>query len=119
MEYLYSSYSKLVNDKIHYFVKKIMTFPEFRGLADVQVGFGMHTDFIKACNICGIYDSACYQQLSFEMVQRNLPRLPKIPYNEPTIQAGNWQKSREKHSSVLISDSVNRSLARRGAEVLN
>ncbi len=118
MEYSYSSYSKLVNDKIHYFVKKIMTFPEFQGVADVQVGFGMHTDFVKACNICGIYDSACCQQLSLELVQGSLLKLPKLPYSEPVIQAGNWQKPREKHA-VLISASVNRSLARRGAEVLN
>jgi hypothetical protein len=118
MEYLYSSYSKLVNDEILYFVKKIMTFPEFQGVAEVVVGYGMHTNFEKACSIAGIDDIACRQQLSLELVQRNLPKLPKVPYSEPTIQAGNWQKSREKHA-VLITTSVNRLLARRGAEVLN
>jgi hypothetical protein len=115
MEYLYNLYTKLIDDQIHYFVKKIMTFPELHGTADVQVGYGMHTDFEKACNICGIDDSTCRKQLLAELEQRNMPRLPN---RQPTIRTTRPQKPGEKNA-VQITDMVNRWLAERGAEALN
>jgi hypothetical protein len=115
MEYLYNIHTKLVDDKIHYFVKKMMTFPEFKGLANVVVGYGMHTDFEKACSISGIHDIACRKQLLSDLEQRNQPKLPN---RQPAIHTTRPQKTGQKHT-VQIPDMVNRWLAQRGAELLN
>jgi hypothetical protein len=114
MEYLYTIHTKLLDNKIHYFVKKLMTFPEFKGVANVVVGYGMHTDFEKACKISGVHDIACRKQLLLELEQRNLPKLPKMPGIHTTRQ----QRHGEKHA-VQIPEMVNQSLAQRGAELLN
>ena len=108
MEYLYSLNTKLIEGKTYYFVKKIMTFSEFKGLANVVIGYGMHTNYEKACNIAGIDEIAWRKQLLHELEQRNLP----------LTQAFKPQKSVERRS-VQIADTVNRWLAERGAEVLN
>ncbi|MEP7256563.1 MAG: hypothetical protein ABI666_12360 [Ferruginibacter sp.] len=103
MEHLYTVHTKMIQDKTYYFVKKIMALPELKGLADVVVGYGMHTDFEKACSIAGIDNSECRKQLLLELGERNRPQ--KAPV--------------EKKRTVEISESVNRWLAERGVEVLN
>ncbi len=109
MEYLYTVHTKLIQDKTHYFVKKLMKLSEFDGLADVVVGYGMHTDFEKACRIAGIDDTECRKQLLLDLEKRNLPAV-QAPV-EPKKQA---QKPR-----IQVVDSVTRWLADRGVEVLN
>lgn len=115
MEYLYSIDTKLVGDKTYYFVKKIMTFPEFQGLANVQIGYGMHTSFEKACTICGIDDSACCKQLLVEIEQRKIPILPIM---QSTIYTTQPQKIRVKHT-VHIANMVNHWLGERRAALIN
>jgi len=56
MENFYTSYSKTVQEKNYYFVKKFLKFPEFNNVPDVLVGYGMHTNFSKACSIATIHD---------------------------------------------------------------
>ena len=63
MENFYTSYTKTVQGKTYYFVKKFLTFPEFNNVPDVLVGYGMHTDFDKACNIAMIEDTNIKLQL--------------------------------------------------------
>jgi len=101
MEYVYNANTKVVQDKTYYFVKKIMALPEFKGMAEIVIGYGMHTDFEKACSIAGIYDSATRQQLLLELEQQQ-----------------NAQKNIAKHS-VQIEESVNLRLVKLGAEMLN
>jgi len=101
MEYVYNANTKVVQDKTYYFVKKIMALPEFKGMAEIVIGYGMHTDFEKACSIAGIYDSATRQQLLLELEQQQNP-----------------QKNIAKHS-VQIEESVNLRLVKLGAEMLN
>jgi len=115
MKYSYNACTKLIDNKIHYFVKKFMTFPEYDAVADVRVGYGMHTDFEKACNICGIYDSARSKQLLFELEQRNRAKLPNRLY---AVQPGRLQKHGGK-DIVQINGMVKRWLAEPGAEALN
>lgn len=115
MEYLYNAYTKLVNDKLHYFVKKFMTFPELPGVADVQAGFGMHTDFEKACILCGIDDRICRKQILLELEQRNQSGLP---HWLPIVRQDEPKKPRKK-AIVQITGIANRWLAERGAEALN
>lgn len=57
MENFYTSYSKIIQNKTYYFVKKYLRFPEFNNVPDVVVGYGMHTDFDKACTIATVHDS--------------------------------------------------------------
>jgi hypothetical protein len=114
MEYLYSSYTKLIDDNIYFFVKKTMTFPEFMGVPDVLIGYGMHTDFEKACSICGV-DKNCRKQLLVEMEQR---RLSMIPQWLPIIQAPVQRKIRENYP-VQITGIANSWMAESGAEALN
>jgi hypothetical protein len=109
MEYLYTVHTKLIDDKTYYFVKKLMAFSEFKGLTDVVVGFGMHTDFEKACRIAGIDDAECRKKLIHELEERS----------NPAEQAGNPLKPVEKKRTVEIDESVNRWFAMQGAEVLN
>jgi hypothetical protein len=115
MEYLYTIHTKLVADKIHFFVKKLMTFPEFKGLADVVVGYGMHTDFEKACKISGTYDSTIRKQLLLDLEQRNQI---KVVLPQPGILIAMPQKNREKHV-FQIPAMVNRWLVQRGAALFN
>lgn len=67
MENFYTSYSKVVQNKTYYFVKKFLKFPEFNNVPDVLVGYGMHTDFEKACGIAMIFDPKIRQKLLQEM----------------------------------------------------
>ena len=94
-----------------------MTFPEFRGTADIQVGFGMHTNFEKACDISGIAinDIACRKQLLAELEQRHLPL---IPNRQIILQTRDPRKHVEK-DPLQITEMVNRWIAERGAEALN
>ena len=113
MKYLYSIYTKLIAGETYFFVKKVMTFPEYQGAANVQVGYGMHTNFEKACDISGIAvnDIACRKQLLFELEQHNLPVVPNIQTVRP-------QRSAERYP-LSITDMVNRWIAERGVEALN
>ncbi|MEP6712950.1 MAG: hypothetical protein ABJA37_11060 [Ferruginibacter sp.] len=54
MEIFYKAYSKIVQDKKYYFVKKIAHFPEYKQLDDLLWGYGMHTNFNTACDIAEI-----------------------------------------------------------------
>ena len=101
MEHVYTVHTKMIESKTHYFVKKLLAFTEFKGLTDVVVGYGMHTNFEKACSIAGINDTATRTRLLSDLEKQNKP-----------------QKS-FKHRTVEITDTVNRWLAERGTEVLN
>jgi hypothetical protein len=101
MEHIYTIDTKMLQGKLHYFVKKIMVLPEFKGLADIVIGYGMHTSFEKACSIADIHDDATRQLLLFKLEAMNKPLAPV------------------KHLKVEITESVNHWLISRGAEVLN
>jgi hypothetical protein len=115
MEYLYTIHTKLIADKLHFFVKKMMAFPEFEGLDNVLIGYGMHTNFEKACKISGIYDITIRKQLLFELEQRNPT---KVASPQPGILITMPKKTREKHT-IQIPAMVNRWLAQRGAALFS
>jgi hypothetical protein len=101
MEHVYTVHTKLIDGQTYYFVKKIMALPEFKGLAEIVVGYGMHTDYDKACNIAGLHNTTTRQQLLLELQGRNKVHTPK-----------------KKHNGQ-VTDIVNRWLAGLGTEVLN
>jgi hypothetical protein len=67
MENTYTAYTKVIENKTYYFVKKFLTFPEFKDVPPMQEAFGMHTDFNKACEIAGIQDLKIREQLLEEV----------------------------------------------------
>ena len=80
MEYTYSAYTKLINNQTYYFVKKYVLFPELKDVGPVLANYGMHTDFLKACSIASIYDSAIRQQL-FKEAQATVQQAKLIDFN--------------------------------------
>lgn len=66
MEIFYTAYTKLIENKTYYFVKKFLIFPEFQDVASVLESYGMHADFNKACSIASIYDPKIREQLLME-----------------------------------------------------
>jgi hypothetical protein len=63
METIYTAYTKLLDYKTYYFVKKFMAFPELKNVAPVLESYGMHTNFDKACSIAGLTDAAIKEKL--------------------------------------------------------
>ena len=107
MEHVYTVHTKMIESKTHYFVKKLLVFTEFKGLANILVGLGMHTNFEKACSIAGVTEAAIRNRLLNELEKQNTKDF-----------VGKTQKPVVRNS-VIISDTVNRWLAERGVEVLN
>ena len=80
MENFYTAYTKVIENKIHYFVKKFMIFPEFKDVAPVLESYGMHTDFDKACHIAMIDDKVTKEQL-LNSLEQNLNTAKLIQMN--------------------------------------
>ncbi len=101
MEHVYTVDTKIIQGKVHYFVKKIMLLPEFKGVADIVIGYGMHTSFEKACSIANVHDDASRQLLLLKLEELNKPQKPAKLYK------------------VKIADTVNHWSVKHGAEILN
>jgi len=63
METFYTAYTKLLDFKVYYFIKKFSAFPDLKNVSPVLESYGMHTDFDKACSIAGIHDPAVKAEL--------------------------------------------------------
>ena len=66
MENIYTAYTKMIENKTYYFVKKFMAFPELKNVEPILESYGMHTDFNKACSIAGVYDAGVREYLLHE-----------------------------------------------------
>ena len=67
MEIVYESYQKKIETTTYYFVKKFAVFPEFKSVPPVLEGYGMHTDFEKACALATVNDIEIRKQLLHEI----------------------------------------------------
>jgi hypothetical protein len=67
MENFYTAYTRVVQNTTFYFVKKYMTFPEYRDIPGVLESYGMHTDFNRACQIAQINDKEIRNNLLTEL----------------------------------------------------
>ncbi len=63
MENTYQAYTKQIDGKVFYFVKKFSNFPEYENFPQVLDSMGMHTNFYKACNIAKVYDEIVIHKL--------------------------------------------------------
>ena len=80
METFYKAYTKISQNKSYYFVKKYLSFPEYNDVEDIMEGYGMHTDFNKACSIAGLHDLKIRQQL-LDGIQSEMPQAKIIELN--------------------------------------
>jgi len=82
MENIYKAYTKEINGKTFYFVKKLSAFPEYENCPTVLDGMGMNTNFYKACNIAHVYDDLAVNKLMNELhiipESARVIHLPKI-----------------------------------------
>lgn len=63
METFYTAYTKFLDYKKYFFVKKFTAFPELKDVSPILESYGMHTNFDKACSIAGLTDASIKEQL--------------------------------------------------------
>jgi hypothetical protein len=63
MNTFYTAYTRDVQGKTFYFVKKYSSFPEFAEVPDILENYGMHTNFNLACKIASLKDGSIKQKL--------------------------------------------------------
>lgn len=66
---IYTAYTRTVNDKTFYFVKKYNDYEGVRNLPPVLDSMGMHKDFLRACELANVEREEDVMQL---MDQLNL-----------------------------------------------
>lgn len=104
MEHVYKAHTKQIEGHTYYFVKKILIIPELGEAGNVVTGYGMHTDFEKACSIAGIEDAVTRKNILAGLEQPN-----KQTETVPAV----------KKPAIEITESVNKWLAQAGLAVLN
>lgn len=67
MKSIYKAYTKEINGKLFYFIKKYTIFPDYEGFPSILDTMGMHTDFYKACSIAKISDESIIVKLMNEL----------------------------------------------------
>jgi hypothetical protein len=80
MENYYTGYTKVIDNKTYYFIKKYIVFPAKENIPPVLENYGMHTDFNKACGIAQINDPAIRQQILSE-IEGNIQHAKVIDLN--------------------------------------
>ncbi|KAA9041820.1 hypothetical protein FW778_07330 [Ginsengibacter hankyongi] len=63
MENFYTAYTKVVQNTTFYFVKKYITFPEFKDVPGILDSYGMHPNFERACEIAAIKEKEIRKNL--------------------------------------------------------
>ncbi len=71
METVYTAYTKILEYKTYFFIKKFLVFPELKSVSPVLQQYGMHIDFDKACSIAGVTDIILKEQLLKQAQQAN------------------------------------------------
>lgn len=81
METYYTAYTKFLDFKTYYFVKKYNVFPEYKDVPPIMESYGMHTDFEKACSIAGITDPLIREKLFLLTEEENIPQAKVVDLN--------------------------------------
>ncbi len=84
METFYTAYTKLLDYKTYYFVKKFTAFPELKNVSPILDAYGMNISFDKACSIAGIKDAKIKEQL-LQQVEENTPRAKVVELNSTSF----------------------------------
>jgi hypothetical protein len=80
MNYIYESYFKTIKGEKHFFIKKYLRLIGIGDVSDVMEGYGMHTDFKKACLIAGIKELEIQQKI-FDSMEVNKAEAKVINLN--------------------------------------
>ena len=80
MNYIYESYFKTIKGEKHFFVKNYLRLDGIGEVSDIMEGYGMHTDFKKACLIAGIKEVHLQQKI-FDSMEANLAEAKIINLN--------------------------------------
>ncbi|MEO6405462.1 MAG: hypothetical protein ABIY51_03065 [Ferruginibacter sp.] len=100
METFYKAYSKTVQNKKYYFVKKIAHFPEYKELDDLLIGYGMHVNFNTACSIANVDSKKIRERLLAEA--EYVPAVGKlINLYRPAVQSKNMMQILQNSISLL------------------
>ncbi len=67
MENIYNAYTKEINGRTFYFVKKFTVYPEIKDCPPVLERMGMHSNFYKACHLAQIPDDKAIRYLMNEL----------------------------------------------------
>ena len=67
MQNFYTAYTTNINGTLFYFVKRYLTFPEYKDVPDILENYGMHADFNRACAIAMVDDEVVRKQLFQEL----------------------------------------------------
>jgi Zn-dependent membrane protease YugP len=84
METFYTAYTKLLDYKTYYFIKKYTAFPELKDVSPILESYGMHTSFDKACSIAGVTDITIKEQL-LQQAEEKIPRAKIIELSTTTF----------------------------------
>jgi hypothetical protein len=88
METFYTAYTKLLDYKTYYFVKKFTAFPELKNVPPILDAYGMHINFDKACSIAGITNTATKEQL-LQQIEGNTPKAKVVDLNSTGFASKN------------------------------
>lgn len=67
MENIYNAYTREINGKTFYFVKKFVFYTEIKDGSPILDRLGMHTNFHKACHIAEVRDEQVVNRLMSEL----------------------------------------------------
>jgi hypothetical protein len=88
METFYTAYTKLLDYKTYYFVKKFTAFPDLKNVPPILDAYGMHINFDKACSIAGITSTATKEQL-LQQIEGNTPRAKVVEISSANFASKN------------------------------
>lgn len=66
MEHLYNAYVKDINGEPFFFVKHFLILNEVDNITPLLVGYGMHREYEKACNIANIKESDLQKKIRLQ-----------------------------------------------------
>ncbi len=98
MEKIYKTYTKQINGKTFYFVKKFSVFTEYENSPKILDSMGMHSDFYKACNLAKIYDELTVNKLMKEL--HIIPDSARI-IHFPKVKAMTHSLIKNTHNAIL------------------
>jgi hypothetical protein len=75
MKDYYKAYIRAIDNVPHFFVKHLI---EYGGSEPLVEGFGMHTNFEKACSIAGLHDAVVMKEIYPVPLQTNETKVVDI-----------------------------------------
>lgn len=62
-KFIYRAYTRVINERTHYFVKKYEAYSDVPGISPILIGLGMNVDFLKACELARVESDVAVQKM--------------------------------------------------------